>query len=86
MSITSAVNKIAICIPSEPLKKGKFYSLMTNWLEVLMWFVIAGVGIFIMTNVVDWLDKSTKSLPVPLAIVMVASTFLLVIVLQHHFV
>tara|TARA_B100001057_G_scaffold410796_1_gene426080 strand:+ start:147 stop:326 length:180 start_codon:yes stop_codon:yes gene_type:complete len=59
---------------------------MTNWLEVLMWFVIAGIGIFIMTNVVDWLDKSTKSLPTPLAIVMVASTFLLVIVLQHHFV
>tara|TARA_Y100000589_G_scaffold244825_1_gene232519 strand:+ start:611 stop:790 length:180 start_codon:yes stop_codon:yes gene_type:complete len=58
---------------------------MTNWFEVLMWFFIAGIGIFIMTNVVDWLDKSTKSLPMPLAIVMVASAFFLVIALQHHF-
>ena len=59
---------------------------MTNWFEVLMWFFIAGIGIFIMTNVVDWLDKSTKSLPMPLAIVIIVSAFLLVIALQHHFV
>jgi len=58
---------------------------MNYWLEILMWFVIGGFGIFVMTNVVGWLDKSTKSLPMQLAIVVVAGTFLLVIALQHHF-
>ena len=58
---------------------------MTYWFEVLIWLVITVVGIFIMTNVVNWLDRSTKSLPMPLAIVLVVGTFLLVIALQHHF-
>ena len=59
---------------------------MTYWFEVLIWLVITVVGIFIMTNVVNWFDRSTKSLPMPLAIVLVVGTFLLVIALQHHFV
>jgi len=59
---------------------------MTYWFEVLIWLVITVIGIFIMTNVVNWLDRSTKSLPMPLAIVLVVGTFLLVIALQHHFV
>ena len=59
---------------------------MTYWFEVLIWLVITVIGIFIMTSVVNWLDRSTKSLPMPLAIVLVVGTFLLVIALQHHFV
>ena len=59
---------------------------MAYWFEVLIWLVITVIGIFIMTNVVNWLDRSTKSLPMPLAIVLVVGTFLLVIALQHHFV
>ena len=59
---------------------------MTYWFEVLIWLVITVIGIFIMTNVVNWLDTNAKSLPMPLAIVLVVGTFLLVIALQHHFV
>ena len=59
---------------------------MTYWFEVLIWLVITVIGIFIMTNVVNWLDTNTKSLPMPLAIVLVVGTFLLVIALQDHFV
>ena len=59
---------------------------MTYWFEVLIWLIITVIGIFIMTNVVNWLDRNTKSLPMPLALVLVVGTFLLVIALQHHFV
>ena len=59
---------------------------MAYWFEVLIWLIITFVGIFIMTNVVNWLDSRTKSLPMPLAIILVVGTFLLVIALQNHFV
>ena len=59
---------------------------MAYWFEVLIWLIITFVGIFIMTNVVNWLDRRTKSLPMPLAIILVVGTFLLVIALQNHFV
>ena len=40
---------------------------MTDWLEVLIYFSTAGIGIYTITNVVNWLDKGTKNLPTPVA-------------------
>jgi len=59
---------------------------MTYWLEILLWLVIAGFGIFAMIKVVNWSDKSIDSFPMPLAAVVVVGAFLLVIALQHYFV
>ena len=54
---------------------------MTNWLEVLIYSIAASIGIFRMTNVVNWLDKGTKNLPAPLANAVTVGIFLLILVI-----
>ncbi|GIR77426.1 MAG: hypothetical protein CM15mP80_00510 [Alphaproteobacteria bacterium] len=54
---------------------------MTDWLEVLIYFIAAGIGIYTMTNVVNWLDKGTKNLPAPLANAVIVGIFLLILVM-----
>ena len=59
-----------------------WYSLsMTDWLEVLIYFITAGIGIYTMENVVNWLDKGTKNLPAPLANAVIVGIFLLILVI-----
>ena len=41
---------------------------MTDWFEVLIYFVAACIGIYKMTNVVNWLDQGTLTLPQVLAV------------------
>ena len=41
---------------------------MTDWLEVLTYFVAARIGVYTMTNVVNWLDQGTLTLPQVLAV------------------
>ena len=53
---------------------------MTDWLEVLKYFIAACIGIYIMTNVVNWLDKGTKNLPEPAAKTIVMEIFLLALI------
>ena len=54
---------------------------MTNWLEVLIYFIAAGIGIYTMTNVVNWLDIGTKNLPAPAANAVVVGIFLWIFVM-----
>ena len=54
---------------------------MTDWLEVLIYFIAAGIGIYTMTNAVNWLDKSTKNLPAPIANAVIVGIFLLLLVM-----
>ena len=54
---------------------------MTDWLEVLIYFIVAGIGIYTMTNVVNWLDKGTKNLPAPAANTVVIGILLLLLVM-----
>ena len=54
---------------------------MTDWLEVLIYFIAAGIGIYTMTNVVNWLDKGTKNLSAPVANFIVVGIFLLALVM-----
>ena len=54
---------------------------MTNWLEVLIYSIAASIGIFRMTNVVNWLDKGTKNLPAPVANTIAVGIFLLMLVM-----
>ena len=54
---------------------------MTDWLEVLIYFIAAGIGIYTMTNVVNWLVKGTKNLPAPVANAVVVGIFLLILVM-----
>ena len=54
---------------------------ITDWLEVLIYFVAACVGIYTMTNVVNWLEQGTKNLPAPLANAEIVGIFLLIIVM-----
>ena len=53
---------------------------MTDCLEVLIYFIAAGIGIYKMTNVVNWLDKGTKNLPEPAANATVVGIFLLALI------
>ena len=41
---------------------------MTDWFEVLIYFVAACIRIYKMTNVVNWLDQGTLTLPQVLAV------------------
>ena len=54
---------------------------MTDWLEVLIYFIAACIGIFTMTNVVNLLDKGTKNLPPPAANAILMGIFLLILVM-----
>ena len=54
---------------------------MTDWLEVLIYFIAAGIGIYTMTNVVNWLHIGTKNLPAPLANAEIVGIFLLILVM-----
>ena len=54
---------------------------MTYWLEVLIYLFAAGIGIYTMTNVVNWLDKGTKNLSAPAANAVVVGIFLLILVI-----
>ena len=53
---------------------------ITDWLEVLIYFVAACVGIYTMTNVVNWLEQGTKNLPAPLANAVIVEILLLILV------
>ena len=53
---------------------------MTDWFEVLKYFIAACIGIYAMTKVVNWLDKGTKNLPEPAANDTVVGIFLLALV------
>ena len=53
---------------------------MTDWLEVLKYFIAACIGIYIMTNAVNLLDKGTKNLPEPAANAIVVGIFLLALI------
>ena len=50
-----------------------------HWLKVLIYFVAACIGIYTMTNVVNWLDQGTKNLPAPVANAIVVGIFLLIL-------
>ena len=54
---------------------------MTDWLEVLIYFIATGIGIYTMTNVVNWLDKGTENLPAPIANAVIVGIFFLVLVI-----
>ena len=54
---------------------------MTDWLEVLKYFIATAIGIYTMTNAVSWLDKGTKNLPVPIANAIIVGIFLLILVI-----
>ena len=54
---------------------------MTDWLEVLIYFIAAGIGIYTMTNVVNWLDEGTKNLPASIANTVIVGMFLLILVI-----
>ena len=54
---------------------------MTDWLGVMIYVITAGVGFYTMTNVVDWLDKGTKNLPVPIANAVIVGIFLLILMM-----
>ena len=56
---------------------------MNDWTEVLIYFSTAGIGIYTMTNVVNWLDKGTKNLPALLANAVMVGIFLLLLVMLH---
>ena len=53
---------------------------ITDWLEVLIYFIPAGIGIYTITNIVNWLAKGTKNLPAPLANAVIVEIFLLILV------
>jgi len=74
------------CLTIEIKPEWRAYFPLTYWLEVLLWLVITGFGIFAIKKAIDWSDRSIDSLPMPLAAVVVVGAFLLVIALQHHFV
>ncbi len=57
---------------------------MTDWLEVLIYFSTAGIGIYTITNVVNWLDKGTKNLPALLANAVIVGIFLLILVILPY--
>ncbi len=57
---------------------------MTDWLEVLINFSTASIGIYTMTNVVSWLDKGTKNLPALLANAVIVEIFLLILVMLPY--
>mgnify|MGYP000537944285 CR=1 FL=1 len=57
---------------------------MTDWLEVLINFSTASIGIYTMTNVVNWLDKGTKNLPALLANAVIVEIFLLILVMLPY--
>ena len=54
---------------------------MTDWLKVLIYFIVAGIGIYTMTKVVNRADKSTKNLPAPIANAVIVGIFLLLLVM-----
>ena len=54
---------------------------MTDWLEVLIYFNAACIGIYTMPNVVYWFNKGTKNLPAPVANAIKVRIFLLIIVM-----
>ena len=54
---------------------------MTDWFEVLIYFVAAGIGVYKITNVVNWLRKGTKNLSAPLANDEIVGIFLLILVM-----
>ena len=54
---------------------------MNDWLEVFIYFSTAGIGIYTMTNVVNWLDKGTKNLPALFANAVMVEIFLLLLVM-----
>ena len=54
---------------------------MTDWLEILIYFIAAGIGVYTMTNVVNWLDKGTKKLPAPLTNAVIMGIFLFILVM-----
>ena len=54
---------------------------MTDWLEVLIYFIAAGIGIYIMTNIVNWLDEGTKNLSAPITNAVIVGVFLLILVM-----
>ena len=54
---------------------------MTDWLEVFIYFIAAGIGVHKMTNVVNWLDKGTKNLPAPAANAVIVEIFLSILVM-----
>ena len=54
---------------------------MTDWLAVLIYFIVAFIGVYSMANVVNYLDKGTKNLPAPVANYIVVGKFLLILVL-----
>ena len=54
---------------------------MTDWLEVLIYFIAGGIGIYTMTNIVNCLDNGTKHLPAPVANAVVVGFFLLLLVM-----
>ena len=54
---------------------------MTDWLKVVIYFIAAYVGIYTITNAVNWLDKGTKNLPAPIANALIVGIFLLILVM-----
>ena len=54
---------------------------MTDWLEVLIYFIAAYTGIYTMTNLVNRLDEGTKNLPAPVTNAIVVGIFLLILVM-----
>ena len=54
---------------------------MTDWLGFLIYFIAAVIGIYTMTNVVNWLDQGTKNLPAPVTIAVVVGISFLILVM-----
>lgn len=55
-------------------------------LEVLTYFIASGVGIYTITNVVNWLDEGIKNLPAPIANTVIVEIFLLIFVMLPQYV